>query len=76
MLVKELIVYSPPCCCHPYSIIHDPWDDYHVTDLEVVQPLWLVMVLGGEDAGVEEHEGHDQPEHPLALADVAALPTH
>ena len=33
--------------------------------LEVAQPLGLVVVLGGEDAGVEEHQGHHHPEHGL-----------
>ena len=34
------------------------------------------MMLRGEDAGVQEDEGHDQPEHPLRLADVPAFPSH
>ena len=32
------------------------------------------MVLGGEDAGVKEHQGQDQPEHELRLADVLHCP--
>ena len=35
-----------------------------------------MMMLSGEDAGVQEHEGHDQPEHPLRLADVPTLFSH
>ena len=42
--------------------------------LEVVEPLWLAVVLGGEDAGVKEHQGQDQPEHELRLADVLHCP--
>ena len=44
--------------------------------LEVVEPERLVVVLGGEDAGVEEDQDHDQPEHPLRLADLPRLPPH
>ena len=44
--------------------------------LEVVEPERLVVVLGGKDAGVEEHQDHDQPEHPLGLADLTSLPPH
>ena len=44
--------------------------------LELVQPGWLVVVLGGEDARVEEHEADDQPEHPLRLAHLPRLPPH
>ena len=44
--------------------------------LEVVQPLWLMMMLRGEDAGVEEDEGNNQPEHPLRLADIPTLTPH
>ena len=34
------------------------------------------MVLGGEDAGVEEDKDDNQPEHPLGLADFTSLPPH
>ena len=44
--------------------------------LEVVEPEGLVVVLGGKDAGVEEDEDDDQPEHPLRLADLTSLTTH
>ena len=44
--------------------------------LEVVEPERLVVVLGGKDAGVEEDQDHDQPEHPLGLADLPCLPPH
>ena len=44
--------------------------------LEVVEPEGLVVVLGGEDAGVEEDEDDNQPEHPLGLADFTSLPPH
>ena len=44
--------------------------------LEVVKPGRLVVVFSGQDTGVEEDQGHDQPEHPLGLADVAALSSH
>ena len=44
--------------------------------LEVVEPERLVMVLGGKDAGVEEDEDDDQPEHPLRLADLTSLTAH
>ncbi len=33
--------------------------------LEVAEPLRLVVVLGGQDAGVQEHQGHHHPEHGL-----------
>ena len=33
-------------------------------------------MFGGQNTGVEEHQGHDQPEHPLGLADLAALAPH
>ena len=33
-------------------------------------------MLSGEHAGVQEDESHDQPEHPLRLADAATLPLH
>ena len=33
-------------------------------------------MFGGQNTGVEEHQGHDQPEHPLGLADVTALSSH
>ena len=38
--------------------------------LVISLPIWLVVVLGGEDAGVEEDQGDDQPEHELGLTDV------
>ena len=44
--------------------------------LEVVEPERLVVVLGGKDAGVEEDQDDDQPEHPLRLADLTSLTTH
>ena len=44
--------------------------------LEVVKPGRLMVVFSGQDTGVEEDQGHDQPEHPLGLADVAALSSH
>ena len=31
----------------------------------MVQPLWLPVVLSGKDAGVEEHQDDDEPEHGL-----------
>ena len=34
------------------------------------------MMLSGQHAGVQEHQGHDQPEHPLRLANVPAFPSH
>ena len=35
-----------------------------------------MVVLSGEHAGVQEDERHDQPEHPLRLADAPTLPLH
>ena len=35
-----------------------------------------MVMLSGEHAGVQEDERHDQPEHPLRLADAATLPLH
>ena len=40
------------------------------THLVISLPIWLVVVLGGEDTGVEEDQGEDQPEHELGLTDV------
>ena len=34
------------------------------------------MMLSGQHAGVQEHKGHDQPEHPLRFANVPAFPSH
>ncbi len=33
--------------------------------LEVAEPLRLVVVLRGQDARVQEHQGHHHPEHGL-----------
>ena len=50
-------------------------DEEHVCDLlEVLEPLWLVVVLGGEDAGVEQHQDDDEPEHRLRLDSSPAVP--
>ena len=35
--------------------------------LEGVEPIWLVVVLRGEDAGVEEDKDDDKPVEPLRL---------
>ena len=34
------------------------------------------MMLSGQHAGVQEHQGHNQPEHPLRFANVPAFPSH
>ena len=47
-------------------VLYVEWNVYEY--LEVIQPGRLFVVLGGEDAGVEEDQGHDQPEHELGLA--------
>ena len=31
----------------------------------MVQPLWLSVVLGGQDDGVQEDQDDDEPEHCL-----------
>ena len=50
-------------------------DEEHVGDLlEVLEPLGLVVVLGGEDAGVEQHQDDDEPEHRLRLDGAPAVP--
>ena len=50
-------------------------DEEHVCDLlEVLEPLWLVVVLGGEDAGVEQHQDDDEPEHRLRLDSAPTVP--
>ena len=41
--------------------------------LEATEPLGLVVVLGGGDAGVEEYQSHNQPEHCLGLDSPSAL---
>ena len=49
-------------------------DEEHVGDLlEVLEPLGLVVVLGGEDAGVEQHQDDDEPEHRLGLHGTPAV---
>ena len=35
-----------------------------------------MVVLSGQNAGVEEDQSHDQPEHPLRFADVTAFSSH
>ncbi len=46
------------------------------TDLKLVEPGRLVVMLCGEDAGVQEHEADDEPEHPLGLAHQPRLSAH
>ena len=41
----------------------------------MLQPLWLVIVLSGKDAGVEEHQDDDEPEHGLGLDSSTAVTT-
>ena len=43
----------------------------HPDYLMKLLPFWLVMMFSCQDAGVEEDQGDDQPEHELGLADVA-----
>ncbi len=38
--------------------------------LEVAEPLRLVVVLRGQDARVQEHQGHHHPEHGLHKAEL------
>jgi hypothetical protein len=38
-----------------------------VGNLKMVQPLRLPVVLGGQDAGVEEHQDDNEPEHSLKI---------
>ena len=40
----------------------------------MLEPLWLVVVLGGEDAGVEQHQDDDEPEHRLRLDSAPTVP--
>ena len=43
-------------------------DEEHVCDLlELLQPVRLVVVLRGEDPGVEKYQDDDEPEHCLGL---------
>ena len=44
--------------------------------LEIVKPGRLMVMLSGQNASVEEHQGHNQPEHPLRLANISALSSH
>ena len=49
-------------------------DEEHVGDLlELLQPVRLVVVLGGEDPGVEKHQDDDEPEHRLGLHGTPAV---
>ena len=41
----------------------------------MLQPLWLVVVLSGQDAGVEQHQDDDEPEHGLGLDCSPTVPT-
>ena len=41
----------------------------------MLQPLWLVIVLGGKDTGVEEHQDDDEPENGLRLDSPPAVTT-
>ncbi len=38
---------------------------------KLCQPLWLVVVLDSDSAGVEEDEDNDQPEPPLLFTHPA-----
>ena len=67
-------MYSPSSVLPKWSSLND--EDNDASHLEVIEPWGLMMVLRGEHAGVEEHQGHDQPEHPLRLADVPTLAPH
>ena len=40
----------------------------------MLEPAGLVVVLGGEDAGVEQHKDDDEPEHGLGLHRPATVP--
>ena len=42
--------------------------------LEVVKPLWLAVVLGGEYDCVKEDKDDDEPEHGLRLDSAPAVP--
>ena len=54
---------------HNFSIITLEKKPY----LEATEPLGLVVVLCGGDAGVEEYQSHNQPEHCLGLDSPSAL---
>ena len=41
----------------------------------MLQPLGLVVVLGGEDTGVEQDQDDDEPEHGLALDSPPTIAT-
>ena len=50
-------------------------DKEHICDLlELFQPVRLVVVLGGEDPGVEEDQDDDEPEHGLGLDSPPTVP--
>lgn len=61
--------YLEAQCIHFEKHLHGEEDHKeHVCNLlKVLQPVRLVVVLGGQDAGVEQHQDDDEPEHGLAL---------
>ena len=72
-----VIYYLKAQCIHlEYHLKCEENHEEHVGDLlEVLQPLWLVIVLGGKDTGVEEHQDDDKPEHGLGLDSSTAVTT-
>ena len=51
-------------------------NEEHVGDLlELLQPVRLVVVLGGEYPGVEEHQDDNEPEHRLGLHSPPTVPS-
>ena len=45
-----------------------------VVYLKVVEPLWLVVVLCGEDARVQKDKDNDEPEHGLRFHGPPTVP--
>lgn len=44
--------------------------------LKVVQPVRLIVVLRGEDAGIQENQNYDQPVEDLGLDGLSAGSSH
>ena len=77
VLTLNLWLYLETQCIHFEKHLHcEQNHKKHVGNfLEVLQPLRLIVVLGGEDAGVEKHQDDDEPEHGLRLDSSPAVAT-
>jgi hypothetical protein len=61
---KWRIYKGPVTVLQKANVTHTP----EILTEELGEPEWLVVVLYGDGAGVEEDEDDDEPEPPLLLA--------